>query len=132
MLQWILVQVHWKKTPINVANCEFLGGFVAHFPSPMSSECQDVNLKLKPHLNILYKELYSVAPRWRDIGLFLDLDLNELDLVADEGGVSTRNLERMLSLWLMQIDPFPTKSKIIGVLRRLKLNDEAERLEKMQ
>ena len=73
-----------------------------------------------------------MAPRWRDIGLFLDLDLNELDLVADEGGVSTRNLERMLSLWLMQIDPFPTKSKIIGVLRRLKLNDEAERLEKMQ
>ena len=101
----------------------------------MSNEHQggsrDVNLKLKSHLNVLYQELYSVAPRWRDIGLFLNLDQNELDLiVADEGGVSTR-LERMLSLWLKQIDPFPTKSKIIGVLRRLKLNDEAERLEKI-
>ena len=102
----------------------------------MSNEHQggsrDVNLKLKSHLNVLYQELYSVAPRWRDIGLFLNLDQNELDLiVADEGGVSTRHLERMLSLWLKQIDPFPTKSKIIDVLQILKLNDKAERLEKI-
>ena len=67
---------------------------------------------------------------WKDIGLFLDLDQKELNLVESDKDSSSRRLEAILSLWLKQIDPIPTKSKIISVLKDLKLNDEAEKIER--
>ena len=107
---------------------------MTHFPSAISSECQegssDVNLKLKPHFSVLFRELYSVAPMWKEIGFFLDLDQKELNLIESDKGNSSRRLEGMLSLWLKQTDPSPIKSKIISVLKDLKLNEEAERLER--
>ena len=97
----------------------------------MSSErSSDFNLKQRTHLNILYRELHSVASRWKEIGLFLGLDRNELNVVKADGDGVYSYLEGMLSLWLKQTDPSPTKSKIISVLKALKLNDEAESLEK--
>lgn len=34
----------------------------------------------------------------------------------------------MLMVWLKQIDPLPTKTKILRVLRELNFNDEADKL----
>ena len=88
----------------------------------------DVHLKSKPHFAILYRELFSVAPQWKTIGLLLDLDRGELNIIKTDEDDTHSRLEGMLSLWLKQIDLPPTKSQIITVLRELKLNEEAQRL----
>ena len=89
----------------------------------------DVHLKNKPHFSILYRELYSVAPQWKAIGLLLDLDQYELNIIKSDEDNAHLCLEGMLSLWLQQIDPPPTKSKIITVLREMSLNEKAQTLE---
>ena len=83
----------------------------------------------KPHFVILYRGLLSVAPQWRTIGLLLDLDRRDLNIIKSDADNIHSCLEGMLSLWLKQIDPPPSKSKIITVLRELKFNEEAQRLE---
>ena len=86
-------------------------------------------LNRKTHLAILYQALYNRAPKWRDIGLFLKLDPDKLNVIkSNETDVHSR-LEGMLSLWLNQVDPSPTKPKIVAVLRKLELNAEAEELD---
>ena len=85
---------------------------------------------MKKHFHILYHALYNSADKWRDIGLFLKLDPGKLNVIeADKTGVHAR-LEEMLSLWLNQADPSPTKSEIVQVLK-LHLNEQAKTLQKV-
>ena len=78
----------------------------------------------------MYSTLHGCAPKWREIGVFLGLEISELDIIkSDEEGVHSR-LERMLLLWIRRVDPLPTKYGIIEVLRKLNLPKEAEKLEK--
>ena len=90
----------------------------------------DVNLKSKPHLAILYGELLSVASQWQDIGTLLGLDPDEFSTIKFDEGNTRSCLRVMLTLWLKQSSPLPTKSKIITVLRKLGLDEKAQRLEK--
>lgn len=90
----------------------------------------DVYLEERQHFHTLYRKLHgSAALKWKDIGIFLDLDLAELDTIETKDSDIHSCLQRMLSLWLKKIDPCPTKSKIIGVLRELHFTEEAKKLE---
>ena len=86
---------------------------------------------MRPHFNILYRILLkSTAPiEWHDIGIFLDMDKKQLDDIQAQKKENKECLKAMLTLWLERIDPFPTKSKIIEVLKELDFNVEAKELQ---
>ena len=87
-------------------------------------------LTKRPHFYTLYRTLHtSAAHRWRVIGLFLKLDQGKLDVIELETHKASICLEKVLSLWFTGIDPPPTKSAIINVLKELELNEEAEKLQ---
>ena len=65
-----------------------------------------------------------------DIGVFLKLDSDQLEVIELEQKDLNSCLRKMLSLWLNGVDPLPTKSKIIEVLKFLNMNHEAEKLQK--
>ena len=81
------------------------------------------------NFNLLYKTLYSAAVKWEDIGLFLELDANDLDIIDSDKNDSHAKLKEMLKLWLKQVEPPPTKSKMVEVLKDLKFTQEAKKLE---
>ena len=90
----------------------------------------DFRLTKRPHFYTLYRTLHtSAAHQWRVIGLFLELDQALLDRLESEGHNASTCLEKVLSSWFTGIDPPPTKSAIIRVLRKLKLTEEAETLQ---
>lgn len=82
------------------------------------------------HLPTIYQTLYNCV-KWRNIGIFLHLDRNKLDVIAKEKDDVHSCVEGMLSLWLKRIDPVPTKTDLLRVLRypQLGLTDEAKTLE---
>ena len=82
------------------------------------------------NFNTLYQTLYSAAPKWKDIGIFLGLDQSELELIKTDENDSHSRLEKMLTLWLTQIDPPPTKSKMVEVLKKLNFTQESAKLDK--
>ena len=62
----------------------------------------------KPKLWDSLKILFPHASHWKNIGVFLEMDTNELDKIEnDEKGVENC-LRVMLSKWLKQVDPVPT------------------------
>ena len=65
-----------------------------------------------------------------DIGVFLGLDTDQLHVIELEQKDLNSCLRKMLSLWLNEVDPLPTKSKIIEVLKFINMNQEAEKLQK--
>lgn len=74
--------------------------------------------------------LKSAAPKeWQDIGIFLGLELYQLEVIEGEQKDFKSCLREMLSLWFKGLDPLPTKSKIIKVLKDLNFNQEAEKLQ---
>ena len=95
----------------------------------MGLPASDVHLKSKPHLAILYEELLSVASQWQDIGTLLGLDPDDCSTIKSDEGDVRSCLRGMLTFWLKQIDPPPTKSKIITVLKKLNLNEKAQGLD---
>ena len=98
-----------------------------------ASSCNhdDVHLQHRPHFLILYRTLVksTAQKEWQDIGLFLGLELYQLEVIESEQKDLKSCLKAMLSLWLNGVDPLPTKSKIIEVLKDLDLNQEAEKLQ---
>ena len=122
------MQVLYPSIKIHIASWLIIptDNVSGHVHSPTST------VKLtKTHLGILYRTLFKCAPKWEDIGVFLELDPDELGIIkSDEGNVNSR-LRAMLSLWLKQIEPMPTKSKIVKVLRELNFNEAAEKLNKI-
>ena len=96
-----------------------------------SASCADVHLQHKPHFAILYRTLVksTALKEWQDIGIFLGLELYQLEVIESEQKDLKSCLKAMLSLWFKGVDPLPTKSKIIEVLKDLNLNQEAKKLQ---
>ena len=99
--------------------------------SSASASCDHVPLQHKPHFPILYRTLVksTAQKEWQDIGIFLGLELYQLQVIESEQKDLKSCLKAMLSLWLNGVDPLPTKAKIIEVLKDLDLNKEAEKLQ---
>lgn len=95
-----------------------------------SVSTNDIRLSLQLHHRILFRSLHCAASNWEAIGTLLGLKYPLLkNIEKDEEKVHSR-LNAMLHLWLKETDPPPTKSKIIGELKFLGLNEEAKNLEK--
>ncbi len=87
---------------------------------------------MTPHFNILYPTLCkSVSTKWEDFGIYLGVDPYAQERIKRENEKDLHAAFReTLKEWLKQINPRPTKSKIIEVLRELSFHAEADKLEK--
>ena len=63
-----------------------------------------------PTLKLLQKELHcTVASKWEDIGIQLDIEQGLLDEVkSDNHGNSGSCLREMLKIWRKRMDPMPS------------------------
>ena len=64
-------------------------------------------------LKLLLKALYStVANKWEDIGILLDIEDGKLAMVKADNPVNSGNcLREMLRIWLKKVDPQPASWK---------------------
>lgn len=61
---------------------------------------------VKPTLQDLLKELYSIASEWENIGVFLGIDSSMLDIIkATENSKSQSCLREMLKVWIKRVNP---------------------------
>ncbi len=89
-------------------------------------------LQMKPHFNILYTTLCkSVAPQWGHFGGYLGVEPFIIDRIKENDKDVYACFRELIKEWLRQINPPATKSKIIQVLRELKFNAEADKLEEI-
>ena len=66
-----------------------------------------------PVLREAFKILVRKSDRWRNIGLLLDLDNRALGKIdAECRGIPDDCLREMLSLWLNQVNPQPTRKAL--------------------
>lgn len=66
-----------------------------------------------PTLSQAFRKLISLSDRWQNIGLLLGLDDDSLRRIdAEHRGVPDNCLREMLSLWLKQVDPPPTRKAL--------------------
>ncbi len=72
----------------------------------------------------------TVASKWDDFGSHLGIDQYYLDDIKRENDKVHACFREVLKKWLRQINPPPTKSKILQVLRHLDCNEQANNLEK--
>ena len=71
-----------------------------------------------PTLSQTFKILVHKSDRWRNIGLLLDLDdgiLGKID--AEYRGIPDNCLREMLSLWLKQVNPQPTRNALAEAVK---------------
>ena len=66
-----------------------------------------------PTLKLLLKALYStVADKWEDIGILLDIEDGQLAKVKADNPVNSGNcLREMLRIWLKRVEPQPASWK---------------------
>ena len=75
----------------------------------------------QPTLKQVHKELYNtVANKWEDIGIQLDIEDGELAKVkADHPGESGSCLREMLRIWLKKVQPCPSWKDLVEALKVL-------------
>ena len=90
--------------------------------------CLSVNSG-KPRLKQLTRELKPNAANWEDIGIQLDIDDGELQVIkSDNAGDNRACLREMLRIWLAQTSPAPSWSTIIEAVKYLGDQKLASRL----
>ena len=74
-----------------------------------------------PTIKSLIKELYNtVASKWEDIGILLDIEDGQLSKVKADNPTSSENcLREMLRIWLKKVDPQPSWADLIESLNAL-------------
>ena len=74
----------------------------------------------KPKLKYIFKELKPLESHWKSIGVFLDIDPNDLDRIESERkGVMIDCLREMLSWWLKQVNLSPTWNGLIDAVEEI-------------
>ena len=84
--------------------------------TPGPTDC----LQARPQLLVLCKELRAISEQWKEIGLFLELEDDELGKVEfTHGSTPFKCMKEMLMMWLARKQPPPTWAAIIEVLEFL-------------
>ena len=83
-----------------------------------SSSSNELEQRLDIHsLRHVYRLLYSLAPYWMDIGIFLMLEMSTLRTIErDYRGRSVECLREVLSVWLKRSCPPPTWKDLIEAI----------------
>ena len=77
-------------------------------------------LQIITFLLAIFEELKPLASNWKTIGVFLDVDIDDLDRIECEwNGVVIDCLREMLSWWLKQVTPPPTWADLIDAVEQI-------------
>ena len=68
-------------------------------------------------LRVIRQELWVARKQWLDIGIELNLQYADLQLIERVYSDPSTCLTEMLGLWLKQVNPLPTWSAIVTALR---------------
>ena len=80
----------------------------------------------KPKFREAFKNLLSLANKWRTIGALLGVERHVLESIKkDEDGVDDC-LQAMLSAWLKQIDPLPTWKELSDAVEKVDVDKALE------
>lgn len=69
--------------------------------------------------------LFSIRHKWYDIGIELDLQVAELDIIRSKYDDPADCLLEMLKLWLKSINPLPIWNTLADALRADAVNEVA-------
>ena len=80
----------------------------------------------KPKFRDAFRNLLSLANKWRTIGALLGVERHVLESIKkDEDGVDDC-LQAMLSAWLKQIDPLPTWKELSDAVEKVDVDKALE------
>lgn len=68
--------------------------------------------------------LYKIRDKWFDIGIELEISVEELSIIKRNTDNPSECLVQMLLLWLKSIDPFPTWGILADALGSEVINEE--------
>ena len=89
------------------------GGGGASGPANAAGSSSDA----PPKLAKMFKFLLPLSTYWKNIGVLLELENANLSRIESEcRGVPDNCLREMLSMWLRQVDPPPTKSALVDAV----------------
>ena len=83
------------------------------------------NLSLND-LGQVIEELHDASLKWYKIGLQLKVSPTCLDKIKEEESDSSDKLLEMLKAWLKKVEPKPTWSALVKVLRTRSVGEEKE------
>ena len=76
-------------------------------------------------------ELFPVAAKWENIGIFVGIKPDKLDNIKKENSSSQPDcLREMLKIWVKQVDPPPTLSNMASALQGIGEDSIARNLRK--
>lgn len=61
--------------------------------------------------------LYKVRDKWHDIGIELEIDVDELNIIRKNHDNHADGLVEVLQLWLKSVEPHPTWKILADALR---------------
>lgn len=67
-------------------------------------------------LRVVRGLLYRAREKWYDIGVELEIDVEELNIISSRFNDPAECLLHMLQLWLRSIDPLPTWNILAAAL----------------
>ena len=109
--------MHAKFTGSYSSYCTFIGSQVE------TSDDSSISLSsrsAKPELREIFMQLFPVAAKWENIGIFVGIKPDKLDNIKKENSSSQPDcLREMLKIWVKQIDPPPTWSTMADALQRI-------------
>ena len=86
--------------------------------APVGASAANTSSDNPPDLPTMWEMLKPVSNNWRNIGIMLSLDNGNLGVIEDQcRGVPANCLREMLSEWLNQTDPRPTKSALVRAVK---------------
>ena len=84
-----------------------------------------MSLLERPKLSVLVEELHDVKTKWYSIGIQLQVPESKLDEIENAAREDLeRAFRRMIQEWLKQINPEPTWTDIVKVLRCRSINEQ--------
>ena len=76
-----------------------------------------LHLGAKPLIKDAFKELYSIASKWKAIGTLLGIDSDVLERVKQDEEEAHDRLQKMLTEWLKLVHPPPTWKHLLEAVQ---------------
>lgn len=107
-------QIGYKQYADSVRRiCRESGGGGGAQSSSSAASSANSSSDEPPKLAKAFKLLLPLSNHWRNIGILLELEDGSLSRIEDQcRGVPDNCLREMLSLWLKQVNPRPTKTAL--------------------
>ena len=102
--------------------CKFPDGYHYWFEPPPQNEPEQIIAKPSTISTTLtlpsaYKIVFSLASEWKNLGLFLDIDIGTLNKIEHDYAKANDRLRETLCAWLKQVNPPPSWQTLAGAVK---------------